>query len=155
MDLNPDNALGWGGKVAHAYGDLIQQMWRKPKFNLASANSTNFKSKSRAASKAATIAPRRLKRVIGEIQQRFSGNQQQDSSELLAFLLDGLHEDLNRGSKFCSKTKASKRPRVSAPATQDKLPEVSNAGATGQSGAGQDLNKSKIQGCRHHGIQKH
>ena len=27
---------------------------------------------------------------------RFSGYQQQDSQELMAFLLDGLHEDLNR-----------------------------------------------------------
>lgn len=30
---------------------------------------------------------------------RFSGYQQQDSQELMAFLLDGLHEDLNRVRK--------------------------------------------------------
>jgi hypothetical protein len=33
--------------------------------------------------------------VIGEFQPRFSGYAQHDSSELLSFLLDGLHEDLN------------------------------------------------------------
>ena len=33
---------------------------------------------------------------MGEFQPRFSGYQQHDSSELLSFLLDGLHEDLNR-----------------------------------------------------------
>ena len=34
--------------------------------------------------------------TISRYSQNFSGFQQQDSQELLAFLLDGLHEDLNR-----------------------------------------------------------
>lgn len=34
--------------------------------------------------------------TIGKYSPRFSGFQQNDSQELLAFLLDGLHEDLNR-----------------------------------------------------------
>jgi ubiquitin C-terminal hydrolase len=42
-----------------------------------------------------TVAPRTFKQVIGEFQPRFSGYAQHDSSELLSFLLDGLHEDLN------------------------------------------------------------
>ena len=33
---------------------------------------------------------------MGRFAPQFSGYQQQDSQELLAFLLDGLHEDLNR-----------------------------------------------------------
>lgn len=33
---------------------------------------------------------------MGRFAPQFSGYQQQDSHELLAFLLDGLHEDLNR-----------------------------------------------------------
>lgn len=33
---------------------------------------------------------------VGRFAPQFSGYQQQDSHELLAFLLDGLHEDLNR-----------------------------------------------------------
>lgn len=33
---------------------------------------------------------------VGRFAPQFSGFQQQDSQELLAFLLDGLHEDLNR-----------------------------------------------------------
>ena len=32
---------------------------------------------------------------MGKFAPQFSGYQQQDSHELLAFLLDGLHEDLN------------------------------------------------------------
>lgn len=34
--------------------------------------------------------------TIGKYAPRFSGVQQHDAQELLAFLLDGLHEDLNR-----------------------------------------------------------
>ena len=34
--------------------------------------------------------------AVGRFQPQFSGYQQQDSQELMAFLLDGLHEDLNR-----------------------------------------------------------
>lgn len=36
---------------------------------------------------------------MGRFAPQFSGYQQQDSQELLAFLLDGLHEDLNRVKK--------------------------------------------------------
>lgn len=36
---------------------------------------------------------------VGRFAPQFSGYQQQDSQELLAFLLDGLHEDLNRIKK--------------------------------------------------------
>ncbi|KAK6010732.1 hypothetical protein OSTOST_24214 [Ostertagia ostertagi] len=34
--------------------------------------------------------------TIGQFAPRFSGYAQQDSQELLAYVLDGLHEDLNR-----------------------------------------------------------
>ncbi|KAF5095686.1 hypothetical protein D0Z00_003040 [Geotrichum galactomycetum] len=42
------------------------------------------------------FAPRSFKSTIGRFNASFSGYQQQDSQEFLAFLLDGLHEDLNR-----------------------------------------------------------
>lgn len=42
------------------------------------------------------VAPTRFKEVVGKFAPQFSGYSQQDSQELVAFLLDGLHEDLNR-----------------------------------------------------------
>lgn len=45
------------------------------------------------------IAPRDLKWAIGRVREEFHGYNQQDSQELMAFLLDGLHEDLNRIKK--------------------------------------------------------
>src|SRR5438132_1618573 len=47
------------------------------------------------SNKYTVVAPSKLKKVLGRFARRFSGWQQQDSSELLSFLLDGLHEDLN------------------------------------------------------------
>ncbi len=34
--------------------------------------------------------------MIGQFVPQMKGNDQQDSQEFLAFLLDGLHEDLNK-----------------------------------------------------------
>ena len=77
-DLNRANPLGWQGKVAEEYGELVSEMW---------------------GGQYQVVAPKVLKQVVGEFQPRFSGYQQQDSSEFLSFLLDGLHEDLNRVHK--------------------------------------------------------
>jgi ubiquitin C-terminal hydrolase len=35
-------------------------------------------------------------KVLGKFAPQFAGYQQQDSQEFMSFLLDGLHEDLNR-----------------------------------------------------------
>lgn len=43
-----------------------------------------------------SVTPRQFKAKIGRFAPQFSGYQQHDSQEFLAFLLDGLHEDTNR-----------------------------------------------------------
>uniref|UniRef100_A0A0K2TYK3 Ubiquitin carboxyl-terminal hydrolase 48 n=1 Tax=Lepeophtheirus salmonis TaxID=72036 RepID=A0A0K2TYK3_LEPSM len=75
FELNRTNPLGMKGHIAKRFGDLVRDMW---------------------SGEARTIAPIKLRWTIGRYRQHFSGFQQQDSQELLAFLLDGLHEDLNR-----------------------------------------------------------
>ena len=42
------------------------------------------------------VAPRAFKRLVGDLQAQFAGYAQHDAQELLNFLLDGLHEDVNR-----------------------------------------------------------
>jgi ubiquitin carboxyl-terminal hydrolase 4/11 len=42
------------------------------------------------------VGPKNFKLTLGKWAPQFSGFQQQDSQELLSFLMDGLHEDLNR-----------------------------------------------------------
>lgn len=39
---------------------------------------------------------KKIQTVIGTFAPRFNGYTQQDSQELTSFLLDGIHEDLNR-----------------------------------------------------------
>lgn len=45
---------------------------------------------------ARSISPKFFKAILGKHAPQFSGTQQQDSQEFAAFLLDMLHEDLNR-----------------------------------------------------------
>ncbi|XP_048344665.1 ubiquitin carboxyl-terminal hydrolase 4 isoform X1 [Sphaerodactylus townsendi] len=77
-EINQDNPLGMRGEIAEAYAELIKQMW---------------------SGRYSHVAPRMFKTQVGRFAPQFSGYQQQDSQELLAFLLDGLHEDLNRVKK--------------------------------------------------------
>eukprot|EP00794_Sanderia_malayensis_P007084 gene7084-7884_t len=77
-ELNPQNPLGMRGEIAKAYADLMHHMW---------SGYNSF------------VSPRNFKMAVGRFAPQFSGYQQQDSHELLAFLLDGLHEDLNRVKK--------------------------------------------------------
>jgi ubiquitin C-terminal hydrolase len=74
-DVNRRNPLGWKGRVAEEYAQLLKSLW---------------------SGKYRVVAPSGLKHILGQVAPRFSGYQQHDSSELLSFLLDGLHEDLNR-----------------------------------------------------------
>ncbi|XP_031728294.1 ubiquitin carboxyl-terminal hydrolase 32 isoform X4 [Anarrhichthys ocellatus] len=74
-ELNRTNPIGMRGHMAKCYGDLVMELWSGTQKNLA---------------------PLKLRWTIAKYAPRFNGFQQQDSQELLAFLLDGLHEDLNR-----------------------------------------------------------
>ncbi|GAA0183390.1 cysteine protease [Lithospermum erythrorhizon] len=77
-EINKDNLLGMNGELALGFGSLLRKLWlsgRRP------------------------VAPREFKGKLGRFAPQFSGYNQHDSQELLAFLLDGLHEDLNRVKK--------------------------------------------------------
>ncbi|XP_071384948.1 ubiquitin carboxyl-terminal hydrolase 8 isoform X2 [Centroberyx affinis] len=74
-DINRANILGHKGEVAEEFGVIMKALW-----------SGLYK----------CISPRDFKITIGKINEQFSGYDQQDSQELLLFLMDGLHEDLNK-----------------------------------------------------------
>lgn len=44
------------------------------------------------------VAPRNFKGAVGRHAEQFLGYEQQDAQEFLAYMLDGIHEDLNRGT---------------------------------------------------------
>ena len=76
-DINTHNILGTGGKVAKAYAAVLKELW------MGSHQYQN-------------VSPTALKRAIELFAPQFSGASQQDSAELITYLLDALHEDLNR-----------------------------------------------------------
>ena len=44
-------------------------------------------------------SPYAIKNAVATLQPMFSGYQQHDSQEFLSYILDGIHEDLNRVKK--------------------------------------------------------
>lgn len=75
QEINWQNPLGMVGELALAFGELLRKLWAPGR---------------------TPIAPRPFKTKLARFAPQFSGYNQHDSQELLAFLLDGLHEDLNR-----------------------------------------------------------
>jgi ubiquitin carboxyl-terminal hydrolase 4/11/15 len=76
-DVNNHNILGTGGKVANAYSAVLKDLWMGGHIYH-------------------NVSPTSLKRAIELFAPQFSGASQQDSAELITYLLDALHEDLNR-----------------------------------------------------------
>jgi ubiquitin carboxyl-terminal hydrolase 4/11/15 len=74
-DLNTTNQDGCHGFLASSVAELLKDIWIGDN---------------------EAVAPWKFKKVISKFATQFSGYQQQDSQELLAYLIDGLHEDLNK-----------------------------------------------------------
>jgi ubiquitin C-terminal hydrolase len=94
-EVNRDNPLGTGGALVADFGTLMNLMWK---------NGDNK-----------PINPRSFKDTLSKCYIQFAGYSQHDSQELLAFLLDGLHEDLNR---------VSKKPNVKDETVTDNTPDL-------------------------------
>ncbi|CEI95348.1 hypothetical protein RMCBS344292_09537 [Rhizopus microsporus] len=75
-DINRYNPLGLRGELAESYASLIKSIWR--------------------TEHSSSISPYEFKKTFERFNSHFSGYEQQDSQEFLGFLLDGLHEDMNR-----------------------------------------------------------
>ena len=77
-EINHDNFLGTGGVLSTAYCELVKNLWL--------GSNSHYK-------------PRDFKSKLEQFAPQFKGYDQQDAQELIAFLLDGIHEDLNRVKK--------------------------------------------------------
>ena len=74
-EVNRHSKHSHGGRLVEKYAELIKDLW---------------------CGQYSKCAPVEFKKIIGEICPQFAGYQQHDSQEFMQFLLDGLHEDLNR-----------------------------------------------------------
>ncbi|KAK5137913.1 hypothetical protein LTR08_006682 [Meristemomyces frigidus] len=90
-EINTGNPLGHNGVMAKQYAGVVEGIYAD--------NATG------------AFNPGAFKKTLGNIQPIFSGYQQQDSQEFLSFLVDALHEDLNR---------IVKKPYIENPDSDDK-----------------------------------
>ncbi|XP_049878866.1 ubiquitin carboxyl-terminal hydrolase 32 isoform X2 [Pectinophora gossypiella] len=74
-EVNTTNPLGTKGALALRYGELCKEVW---------------------SCSARSVAPLRVRWCVSRHARHLAGGQQHDAQELLAWLLDTLHEDLNR-----------------------------------------------------------
>ncbi|KAI0832093.1 cysteine proteinase [Trametes gibbosa] len=73
--VNMMNPMGTKGNLANAFANILRDMWQGEN---------------------GTLSPVPFRRSLCNHAPQFSGSEQHDSQEFLSFLLDGLHEDLNR-----------------------------------------------------------
>ncbi len=78
QEINQNNPLGTGGKLVVEYAELVKSIW-------LGNNSV--------------VRPQAFKNQLERFAPQFRGFRQHDSQEFLAYLLDGIHEDLNRIEK--------------------------------------------------------
>lgn len=88
-ELNPNNPLGHNGQIAKAYAGLVSSIYTEGMHS---------------------FSPKNFKQTLGKYGPMFSGYGQQDSQEFMSFLIDGLHEDLNR---------IHKKPYIENPESDD------------------------------------
>ncbi|XP_053325247.1 ubiquitin carboxyl-terminal hydrolase 19 isoform X2 [Spea bombifrons] len=74
-DINCNNPLGTNGRLAVSFAVLLSALWK----------GTHH-----------AFQPSKLKAIVASKASQFTGYAQHDAQEFMAFLLDGLHEDLNR-----------------------------------------------------------
>ncbi|ETN20034.1 hypothetical protein PPTG_03127 [Phytophthora nicotianae INRA-310] len=123
------------GALANAFGDLIKVLWTGDKFT--------------------ATRPVELKRVIGKVASRFTGYDQQDAQEFLRFLLDGLHEDLNRVLKKPAYYEIKDRPEAKDRDVSDeywKFYLERNASALSELFCGQLRSEIRCETCNHRSL---
>jgi ubiquitin carboxyl-terminal hydrolase 4/11/15 len=74
-EINRNNSHGTGGEVAKAYYELMKELWQ---------GDSNY------------LCPTDFRQIFVRFVRQFAGFSQHDSHEMLTFMLDALHEDLNR-----------------------------------------------------------
>jgi len=74
-DINTTNRLGTGGELVTEFAEFLKQTFK---------------------GEYADLSPRCMKFIVGKFCSQFEDYNQQDSAEFIQYVLDGLHEDLNR-----------------------------------------------------------
>lgn len=95
-DINTTNPLGHEGRLAQVIAVLINSLWKRFNQQVLHQPKRVTAPGSYAPVSAPALTPKTFKESLGKFNEHFAGNEQHDAQELLAFVLDGLSEDLNR-----------------------------------------------------------
>ena len=74
-NINKENPLGFQGELAKCFSGILRKLW-----------SGEFQ----------YFPPKKLIEIIAKRSKHFDGHSQHDAQEFMSYLIDGLHEDLNR-----------------------------------------------------------
>jgi len=98
-DINVRNKAA-KGHLAKAFGNLLHRMWtdRPDNENSSSSYASPYggSSSSYLGKRSFSERPVQVKKVVSRYASRFIGYSQHDAHEFLRYLVDGLHEDLNK-----------------------------------------------------------
>jgi ubiquitin carboxyl-terminal hydrolase 6/32 len=96
-DINRTNPLGHEGRLAQVSAVLINELWKRShQSSVHQSKRATVPGLYSLVSHAPALTPKTFKESLGRFNELFAGNEQHDAQELLAFLLGGLSEDLNR-----------------------------------------------------------
>jgi len=95
-DINTTNPLGHKGLLAQVSAVLFNSMWKRFSQGQSQPSKRITAPGSYAPVSATALTPKTFKDSLGKFNDHFAGNEQHDAQELLAFMLGGLSEDLNR-----------------------------------------------------------
>lgn len=96
-DINKTNPLGHQGRLAQVSAVLINSLWKHSKQqNSVMVRKRGISPGQSVPINAPSLTPKTFRDTMGKLNELFAGNEQHDAQELLAFLLSGLSEDLNR-----------------------------------------------------------
>lgn len=95
-DINRTNPLGYQGRLAQVSSVLINSLWKPYDQPASSGFRRTIHAGQYTPIQCQSLTPKSFKDALGKFNDQFDGNEQHDAQELLAFLLSGLSEDLNR-----------------------------------------------------------
>jgi len=96
-DINNTNPLGHQGRLAQVSAVLVNTLWKHFKQQKAiTVRKLGVSPGQSIPINAPCLTPKTFRDTMGKLNDHFAGNEQHDAQELLAFLLSGLSEDLNR-----------------------------------------------------------
>ncbi|CAD8054638.1 unnamed protein product [Paramecium sonneborni] len=101
-EINKNSKLGSRGQVTEYFAQLLTDIWKDERsIGMSSMTQTNLSIEMQKKQKQYEnlVDPLRLLLLVQKYSKRFEIGQQEDCQELLSYLLDMIHEDLNRCKK--------------------------------------------------------